>query len=494
MNKARKGLIAVGLLAACSTLAIAAGNYSTYPIVGEPSFCASGNPASSGVGGTTGQQGSPNTCVQTVPAGPPGITGVEQIPADTQLSTSAPPQTVTIPSALLSHGMDRNRLIGGDFTINLWQRGTTPLSNVAATTARMTADRWWAITPSGHIDVLEHTPAATDADFLGNIGFLDSLELRRHTGSTGALSCIGQTLDQNAALPLIGNNAVFSFYGYAPTTYSATNSAITVSVAYFTAADTAATQATIGYAGGNGSKAALAAAGQAGGPTNYTAAVGGVSVGTGTVASGVATINLTQTPTRYAVYAPIPALTAAGTQVTGVSVAICGTFVATASATTDWFEIFGAQLESKPSTVTNTLSAGVTAPTGFERRNPQDEANLQYAYSHVITEGAATAPRGPCAAQSDASLVCLVNHPIPLRITPVSVATSAGFASTAAAGATLVACTSITVPATTPASNTETQFILPLTCNGGTSYGSGGVASFLWDDAQSGQIQTSAEP
>ena len=59
MNLTRKGLIAVSLLTVAASAALAAGNYLTYPIVGQPSFCASGNPSGPGVGGITGQQGLP---------------------------------------------------------------------------------------------------------------------------------------------------------------------------------------------------------------------------------------------------------------------------------------------------------------------------------------------------------------------------------------------------------------------------------------------------
>lgn len=104
MRNSRKGLLALGLLAAVSTAAIAAGSYLTYPQVGEPSFCASSNPNGVGVGGNTGQQGSPVNCVQTVPAGPPNLTGTEIVPADTNTGTSSPPQEVTIPIVLFGAG------------------------------------------------------------------------------------------------------------------------------------------------------------------------------------------------------------------------------------------------------------------------------------------------------------------------------------------------------------------------------------------------------
>lgn len=465
--KTRKGLIAVGLLAAVSTAALAAGNYLTYPIVGSPSFCASNNPNSPSVGGITGQQG-PANCVQTVPAGPSVLTGSELIPADTGLVN---PATVTIPSSLLIRAI--NRLVGGDFTTNLWQRGTTPVSNATPTVATMAADRWWVISPAGTVDVLKSTPANTAADFVGNQGFLSFMEVRRHTGSTGALTCVGQTLDAAASAPLLGNNAVLSFTGYAPSTYSATNGQVTVSIAYFTAADAAATQAAIGDAGGNGSTFALSAAAQASGITGYQAATAGISVGAGTVASGVATIALTATPTRYAVYAPIPVNNSAGTAVTGVGISICGTFVATSAVTTDFFELAGVQLEANSSAATTSLPNGVTSPRGFEKRIPQDEALFQYAYSYIVTESkSAKTMRGMCVDSTTSLAECQINFPVAMRIAPAAQytagftvcttvacttgggmsvcsanATGASFASAIAANEALVSCTATTVGA-----------------------------------------------
>lgn len=117
MNKMRKGIIAFGVLtlvpaAIYATVAFAAGNYSTYPQVGMSSFCAStvsgiGLPAGQGpygvVPGST-QGTSSSICAQTVPAGPPALTGLEIIPADTQATNSSPPQSVAIPIELLDSG------------------------------------------------------------------------------------------------------------------------------------------------------------------------------------------------------------------------------------------------------------------------------------------------------------------------------------------------------------------------------------------------------
>lgn len=106
--------VAVGCaaLAIASTALYAAGNYSTYPIVGGAAFCVStvsgaggfntdGNVGGSGATGQ-GQATSGSLCAQTVPAGPTILTGSELIPADTGLPGGASPQTVTVPMASLN--------------------------------------------------------------------------------------------------------------------------------------------------------------------------------------------------------------------------------------------------------------------------------------------------------------------------------------------------------------------------------------------------------
>lgn len=127
---------AVGLcgLIATSVFCFAAGNYSMYPIVGGASFCAS---TVSGVGGFNaagntnnvnptgqGQATSGSLCAQTVPAGPPTLTGNELIPMDTVAGSGVNPQTVVLPSTLLGNGFG----------------GTTVATTVGTTAAVAAAD------------------------------------------------------------------------------------------------------------------------------------------------------------------------------------------------------------------------------------------------------------------------------------------------------------------------------------------------------------------
>lgn len=106
MKASLKGMLAVGVLAASTTAALAAGNYSTYPIIEGPSFCAS-TVGVNGQAGNTGQGGGAAGtngayCAQTVPAGPPAVTGNELVPLDTGLPNGASPQSATITMASLN--------------------------------------------------------------------------------------------------------------------------------------------------------------------------------------------------------------------------------------------------------------------------------------------------------------------------------------------------------------------------------------------------------
>lgn len=117
--------IAVSLAA---TAAYAAGNYSTYPQVGGASFCVS-TVGVNGQQGNTGQGGGAAGtagayCAQTVPAGPPALTGTELVPMDSGLAGGAPPQSVVIPSTLLANGYG----------------GTTVSSTTGTTAAVVVAD------------------------------------------------------------------------------------------------------------------------------------------------------------------------------------------------------------------------------------------------------------------------------------------------------------------------------------------------------------------
>lgn len=501
---------ALSLAAPLAPLPAAAdGMWPTWSIVGGSAFCGSFVsgvvlPNSQGaygvVPGSTQGTGS-GICGQTVPAGPPSITGEELIPLDINTGGTAsggPVQSAVVPSSLL--GNASNRIIGGDFTTNLAQRlntakGVTALATLSPTAAVMTADRWWVIAPAAGVTAtIDSTASTAVVPALNNT---KALRIARTTSGAAGIVCVGQTLDSAASLPLIGSNAVFSFYEENGATQSATNGNITVNVDYTSAADAAATQATLGFAGANGSLFALGDVGLlSAGPTNMTRAVAGVSTGTtGTVAAGVATIPASATWTRYAVYAPIP-VTVPGTTtpVTSVSVSICWTPTATTAVATDYIEIEGAQLEAKPSAQNTQLPAGVISPTSFERRLAPIEALYQEAYWYFNYENqSAITTVATCENTATTAANCLIPWPVQMRIAPLAKFT-AGFQAFAQVAETSVsACSALALSSTYATVTSTTGALVQCTATVGAA-GTANQLTTLGTSSATGIISASAEP
>lgn len=146
LKRYRSAAVAMAALLVTSVIAIAAGNYSTYPVLGGASFCAStvsgaggfnaqGN--SNGVNPTgQGQATSGSLCAQTVPAGPPALTGNELIPMDTVPGSGVNPQTVTMSSTWLHAGYYAVIATGTTYTVAPGVQNV--ILNLAATTMAVT--------------------------------------------------------------------------------------------------------------------------------------------------------------------------------------------------------------------------------------------------------------------------------------------------------------------------------------------------------------------
>ncbi len=490
--------IAVLAIIASASVAYAAGVWNGLPIVGDP-----GNTVCLDFGSTPAT--TPGNCNQFSPAGPTGLTGNELIPTDTGQQN---PATVYIPASLL--GSSVNRLIGGDMTTNLNQRpstvkGVASLATLSPTAAVITADRWWTIAPAAGVTVTIDSTAATAV--IPGLSNTKALRLARTTSGAAGIMCIGQTLDAAASQPLIGNNAVFSFWESNGPAQSATAGNFTVNVDYTSAADAVATQATLGFAGANGSLFALGDVGLlSAGPTNMTRAIAGFSAGTtGTVTAGVAMIAGSTTWKRYGVYAPIP-INIPGTTmpVTSVSVSICFAPILTTAITTDWIEVNGMQLEAKPpaTSVTNPIVSvlapnGVTAPSAFERRSAAFEQTLSqyywyYNFESQVAGGITTV--ASCTDVTTALANCWFQFPVNMRIAP-NVKYTAGFqAFTTTAYSAVGACTAlaastsyVTVPSTTGALAACTAALTP-------AAGTANSLTALGTASSTGIISASAEP
>lgn len=415
--KKKLGLAAVGLLLS-GAAAYAGGAFSQYPIVGVPANTACQSYGNNGV------------CNQYNPAGPDGIDGSWVVPTDTGLPNGQNPQTVTTPLALLGFNSRVNLAVGGDFTTNLWQRGTTPVSAATPSTTVMGADRWAVYSSGNTVTVSKQTGAS---DTIPTLGLYASMRVSRPSGTNTTQICTGQVLDKNAAAPLIGNNAVFSFYGLAGAGLSAVASnQLQVTIAYYTAADSATP--------GTNTDSFMK-----GTTTGYTAVTTGSAIPsqTAVISSGVATVPISTTWTRYGVWGKIPATNAAGTAVTGVGVTICYTPASGTGGSTEWFEVAGAQLQAQSATVSTQNPNGVTAPSAFERRAPQLEADYQYYYSWVLTETNGAVYPGGVLCTSTGNAWIALNSPQPLRITPTVTVTAGGFSIRTAAAVTGIGTTTL---------------------------------------------------
>lgn len=517
LKRYRSAALGLGALLVAGGIALAAGNYFGYPIVGQNSFCSStvsgaggfnaqGNVGGAGVTGQ-GQASSGSLCAQTVPAGPPEVTGEELINADTQIGSGTNPQTVNIPSVLLGGINDKvNRIIGGDFFTNLWQRGTTPLSaSTSYTSAVMTADRWWiqgSASGTTQVTVSQQIPASSATDYIGNLGLYAWQRIQRPSAQTGTgLICVGQTLDQKQASVLIGKNAILSFYANTGANFSPANSNITVQIGYYTAADaTSAAQSTLGFGGTNTLTSALSIGGQGSGIAGFQNVAAGTSPGfpVGSVASNVVTLPLAAAgaPTRYSVYGAVPSANAAGTAVTGVVVGFCWTPVGTAG-TNDWVEFEGVQIQAMPATATANMPSGVISPTGFERRYAEIEAGLQLNYSYIVNESiTAVNFRGMCAVSSTSLANCQVHFPVPMRLAPAMKYTAGFGECTTTACTAQAACTALTTSATVTGLAATPNDVL-VDCASTTAFAAAGSAGFLMDKGSAGGagvISASAEP
>ncbi len=448
--------LAVGMLITPAAV-FAAGNWSTLPQAEQPSFCGSTVTGTGGLGGITGQgQGTTGSiCGQTIPAGPTSITGNETIPADTNLGSGINPATETIPLGLLAPGNSgANALTGADFGLNLWQRGIAPSANLTPSTASMAADGWYVYSSANTVSWAKETGSADVPTSLSPT--LASFRVIRPTGSNTTNICMGQMLPQKESQRFIGNNSIFSIYALAGSGFSPTNDAVTMTVAYYTATDSATAQTnTNNFASSVGSTQNI---------TGYAEVVNGVQ-------------NLSTTWTRYSVAASIPQTNSSGTTVTGVGVKVCWTPTGSGS-TTDYVEFANAQYEPRGGT-----SVG---PSAFNRRLPTEEWQLEYSRFFEIAETAKEVFHGPGLATGAAGAEMYVQTPVEQRLLVPTATYNAGFASLSSVGA-LNNCTALA-----SVSGGVSALGAAIECT--TTGLSAGNATFLVDNSGSGAIQISSEP
>lgn len=396
MARSRLRSLGIGLLAAAiaSSAVYAAGLFPGFPIVGGASYCASQS--------TAGVPGTAPVCSSTVNAGPPSITGNELIPADTGLASGQQPQTVLIPTSVLagqSQGSERNVLRGGDFGMNLWQRGTT-FTAATPTTAAYTADGFWMYSSGNTVTVTRQTGAS---DIVLGSGLRASMRVSRPSGTDVTPICVGQIIPSSQSGRFLGNNAVVSFYAMAPTTLSSQNDSVDVTIAYGTAADSATPN------------------------TNTDAFAKGTL--TGYTAVSTTNVPLTQTFTRYSASGAIPSTA------TTVGIKVCFTPLASTGASTDWFEWAGVQLE--PTATSN------TSPGSFARRNQASETSLEQSYSFGLIENTNVIYAGGVLCSATANALVALQYPTTMRGTPTVAITAGGFSIQTAVAVTAIGTTTL---------------------------------------------------
>jgi len=416
-----------------SLIAWGAGEFSTLPQVGQPSFS----------GGTsTGASGTVSTT--TVPSGPSFLTGSEVVPADTNLTGGASPQTVTIPVPMLGNfwGTPRNYLGNGalDVTNTNGTSTVTCAANAAITVAAMSADRWGCQanvgSGAGRTAIVTSSPSPPT-------GFTNSMKVFRTSGALTQPICVWQAIPSPQSIQLQGQVVTFSFYAAALAGLAADNNnqmqAVVIS--------------------GTGTDEALL--------SSPTASPAITPAWTGIATALNSTLTITTTFTRYAVQATIPAAA------TEVGVGLCFTPTATGAGATDGFAWTGAQLERSPG-----ASAFEYKPKIFEFAQSQQ-------YFYKVSETTGISGRAMCAVSTTSATKCHLKFPAQMYKIPTMSYTT-GFASCTTTACTAVtACTSLATDAVATAVNIDGVLMV---CGSSAAFAAAGSAGWFSDNSGSGVI------
>lgn len=260
----------------------------------------------------------------------------------------------------------RNVLLGGDFTTNPFQSGTSQAANIA--NAITTGPDGWRFL-GGASSAIQWSQQTGAADV--PTGFGASLRFQRaSTNADTTAVCVTQVLESAVSARFQGQTAVLSFWALDGANFSAASGNV---------------QATIAYGTGSNQSAANFLAGSW---TNQTNAV----------QTNVAT---SATWTRYTVSGAVPT-TVSSSNVNQVGIKFCWTPVGTAGAN-DWVELAGIQLE---------VAAGIGAGASpFDYHLTATELNVSQRRLFVINEPASGIGIGT--GLLDTTTTCLVTIAFP---------------------------------------------------------------------------------
>ena len=318
----------------------------------------------------------------------------------------------------------KNQIIGGDFGTNPWQRGTsfTTISN----TLTYTADRFWALGgASSSISVSRQTDAPS--------GFANCLRFGRADANadTAAVN-LGTVLTTERSLPLQGQNCVLSFWAKAGSGFSAASGNLAV---------------VLGTGTGSDESAANFAAGS----------------WTGYAANLSTTQAIGTTWVRYSFPVTIPA--------TATQVGVKFGFTPVGTASSDYFQIEGVQLEIAQSV------------TPFERRPASIELEMCQRFAYVIGEPASGVAIGSGMATSTTNARITIPLPVSMRAAPTTTYTIGTLKANVAGSATTISALA------TATANTANNLNMDATTTGLTA----GQASLLQGAGGTGSIVASAE-
>jgi hypothetical protein len=292
----------------------------------------------------------------------------------------------------LDGGNYDNAIIGGDFSTNLFQRGTSVGS--ITTTATYTADRWIAWSGAATTLTVTQQTGATDIP----VGYNASLRVNKGSGAGVVQSCIAQEVETTASLRFQGKTAELDFLAKAGSGFSAVNSNLQVSIVYGTGTDEGTSKLAFAFNGGGGGSSTW---------TGQTSAASNLLVPINTAWN------------RYTIAAAIPS---AATEVAAI---ICYTPVGTGTAN-DWFEFTGVQLTPNQAltplvgTTGVVLSANDLRAKSFTRRLQQMETALQQRYFLSFTEPATGVTVGQGVLTSTTTCNAIIPFPVTMRAAPVT--------------------------------------------------------------------------
>lgn len=320
------------------------------------------------------------------------LTGNELFAGDTQLAQGLAPESAAFSSSQLAvyagnTANFRNLLIGGDFSTNPFQRGTSTASSISSTVTYQ-ADRWFGVGGATSALIMQTTTNTTVP------GFNTGLTVKRVSATTDTLAInVGQVLETADSLRAQGQTVCLSFWAAASANYSPANSALGVFI----------------YSGTGTNQASSASLMQAGSLTNQQTC-NSTALG---VTGAISSVALSTTMQRFFVIGKVP------TSATQLGVMFQMTPVATASGAptlADSYQLMGVQLEITSANATQASAAAYAS--AFEHRATEVEVALCQRYFYQINEPSAGVVLGTGLAKTAAIGVLQVPLPVQMRVAP----------------------------------------------------------------------------